>query len=69
MVAKLKSGDEVAWNTLQGKTHGKVVRKVVRTTHVQGHTAKADAEHPQYLVESSKTGARAVHKPDALKKA
>jgi Hypervirulence associated proteins TUDOR domain len=69
MTAKLQPGDRVRWKTSQGETRGKVVRKVNAKTRIKGHTGKADPEHPQYLVESEKTGARAVHQPDALKKA
>ncbi len=65
---KLAPGDRVTWNTAQGKTRGKVVRTVTSKTRVKGHVAKASEDHPEYLVESGKTGARAMHKPGALKK-
>ena len=65
----LKQGDRVEWNTSQGKTTGKVKRKLTSPTKIEGHEAKASQDDPQYLVESEKTGARAAHKPDALKKA
>lgn len=69
MTAKIEPGDRVRWNTSQGETRGQVVRKVTSTTRIKGHTGKADPEHPQSVVESEKTGDRAVHQPDALKKA
>jgi DUF2945 family protein len=68
MPKALKPGDHVRWNTSQGETQGRVVRKVTSKTKVKGHTAKASAEEPQYLVESEKSGARAVHRPEELKK-
>jgi len=68
MAKALKPGDRVRWDTSQGETRGKVVRKVTSQTKVKGHVAKATAEDPQYLVESEKSGARAVHKPKELKK-
>ena len=68
MPPKLKPGDDVTWSTSQGKTSGKVVKKVTTETRVKGHVAKATPDDPQYLVESDKTGARAVHKPKALKR-
>lgn len=61
-------GDQVEWNTSQGKTIGKVVKKLTSSTEIKGHTVSASKEAPQYLVESDKTGAQAAHKPDALSK-
>lgn len=65
----LKPGDSVAWGTSQGKTEGKVTRKVTGTAKAGGHIAKASASELQYEVESSKTGKTAIHRPQALKKA
>jgi hypothetical protein len=67
MQTKPKAGDAVEWQTSQGETNGKVVRKVSRTAHVKGHVAKASAAEPQYEVKSDKTGKTAIHKADALK--
>ena len=68
MAEKLKPGDRVSWDTSQGKTAGKVVRKLTSKTRIKGHTAKPSKEHPQYLVRSEKSGAEAAHKPEELKK-
>ena len=68
MTAKLKAGDEVEWNTPQGKTEGKVVKKQTSDTHIKGHKVAASKDDPQYIVESEKSGAKAAHKPDQLKK-
>lgn len=65
---RLDNGDKVEWHTSQGKTHGKVVRTVKSDIKVKGHRAKASQEKPQVLVESAKSGKRAVHKPGALRK-
>lgn len=67
-VRTLKPGDKVAWDTSQGETHGRVLRKLTRTTRIKGYSAKATAEDPEYLVRSDKTGAKAAHKPAALRK-
>jgi Protein of unknown function (DUF3140)/Hypervirulence associated proteins TUDOR domain len=64
----LKKGDKVEWNTPQGKTGGIVKKKLTSTTKVKGHTAKATKKEPEYLVESNKTGRKAAHKAEALKK-
>lgn len=68
MTKSLKTGDEVTWDTPQGKTHGTVEKKLTSATKIKGHTAKATKDDPQYLVKSDKTGAKAAHKPDELKK-
>lgn len=64
----LSKGDRVEWNTSQGRTSGRVKNKLTSETDIEGHTAKASEDGPQYLVESDKTGAEAAHKPDALRK-
>jgi hypothetical protein len=66
MASRLKRGDSVGWNTSQGKTRGKVVKRVTRTTRVKGHVAKATRDEPQYVVKSDKTGAKAAHKARGL---
>lgn len=68
MAKDLKPGDKVKWGTAQGETHGTVEKKVTGTTRVKGHVAKATKDDPQFMVKSDKTGAKAVHKPDELKK-
>ncbi len=68
MAKELKTGDGVTWDTTQGKTKGRVEKKLTTETKVKGHTAKASKQDPQYLVKSDKTGAKAAHKPDELKK-
>jgi hypothetical protein len=65
---KLKPGDHVRWNTSQGETLGTVEKRLTSKTHIKKHEVKASPENPEYLVKSDKTGAKAAHKPDALKK-
>ncbi len=65
----LKKGDKVSWETGQGKTTGKVIRKQTSDTHIKGHKVKAFKEDPQMIVESEKSGKQAAHKPGSLKKA
>ena len=67
-MAELKKGDEVSWNTSQGRTHGTVTRRVTGEAQAGGHTAHASPEDPQYEVRSAKTGRKAIHKAGALKK-
>jgi hypothetical protein len=69
MSETLKKGDKVTWETSQGKTKGKVVKKQTSDTSIGGHKVKASKEDPQIIVESEKSGKRAAHKPKSLKKA
>ena len=68
MAAKLKRGDEVEWNTSQGKTQGKVEKKLTSPIKIKGHSVAASKDNPEYLVKSKKSGEKAAHKPAALKK-
>jgi hypothetical protein len=68
MPKAFKSGDHVRWQTSQGETSGVVERKITSTTRIKGYRAKANPTHPEYLVRSDKTDAKAAHKPEALKK-
>ena len=69
MSKDLKKGDKVTWETSQGKTEGKVVKKQTSDTQIKDHKVKASKDDPQIIVESSKSGKRAAHKPEALDKA
>ncbi len=62
----LSKGDDVRWNTSQGKTEGEVVKRITDDTKIKDNEVKASADNPKYIVESDKTGAKAAHKPDAL---
>lgn len=64
-----KAGDKVRWDHSQGTTTGKVVRKITEPTMIKDHKAAASKDNPEYIVESGKTGARATHRPDELRKA
>ena len=65
---RLKKGDHVEWNTSQGKTTGRVEKKLTSATKIKGHEVKASKDNPEFLVKSDKTGAEAAHKPGALQK-
>jgi len=68
MAEKLKKGEQVEWETPQGKTSGTVKKKLTAPTDIKGHHVAASAENPEYLVETDKSGKEAAHKPSALKK-
>ncbi len=65
---KLKKGDEVAWSTSQGTTEGTV--KAVKTSDfsVKGTDLKASKDDPKVLVESTRSGKEAGHKPGSVTK-
>ena len=69
MAKTLKPGDKVKWGTSGGETHGMVDKKQTTPTKIKSHKVEASKSDPQYIVKSDKTGAKAAHKPDALKKA
>ena len=73
MAKKLKPGDRVEWNTPQGKTTGKVKEKVTGTRRVgnqgqKGTEVKGSKDDPRYVVESEKSGKRAAHRPQSLRR-
>ncbi len=68
MTKSLKAGDNVAWNTTQGETHGKVVKTLTKPAKIKTHKVAASKDNPEVLVKSDKSGDLAAHKPEALKK-
>jgi Hypervirulence associated proteins TUDOR domain len=69
MADEFKPGDKVKWNSHGGEAVGEVVRKITSDTEVNGQTARASEDDPQYVVRSEKSGGEAHHKPSALKRA
>jgi hypothetical protein len=65
---EFRQGETVEWNTPQGKTRGRVKKKLTSSTQVGGQKVNASEDDPRYLVESEKSGKEATHKPDALSK-
>ena len=62
-----RKGDKVSWQSSGGTAHGKVVKKLTSAMEIKGHHVAASKDNPEYLVETD-DGARAAHKPSALKK-
>jgi hypothetical protein len=72
-MSDLEKGDKVAWNTPQGETTGTVERKLTEDARIgndgqKGTRVSASADDPRYVVTSDKSGKRAAHKPDALRR-
>jgi len=68
MTKELKAGDKVAWDTSQGETQGKVVKKQTTPTKIKTHKVAASKDNPEYIVKSDKSGKIAAHKPTELRK-
>lgn len=68
MAKELKAGDKVKWDTSQGETRGKVVKKQTTATQIKGHKVAASKSNPEYIVKSDKSGKTAAHKPSELRK-
>ena len=66
MAQEFKQGDIVEWNTPQGKTQGKVKKKLTSSTEVGGQKINASDDDPRFLIESQKSGKESAHKPDSL---
>lgn len=64
----LSIGDNVSWNTSQGKTHGVVREKRTKDFQFDKQKFTASEDEPMWIVESAKTGAEAAHKEPALTK-
>lgn len=63
-----KVGDQVTWNSTQGKVTGTVKKKLTAPMDIKTHHVAATLEDPQMLVQSASSGKLAAHKPAALKK-
>ena len=68
MAKALKPGDHVKWSSSQGEVKGTVVKKQTTPTKIKTHKVAASKDNPEYIVKSDKTGAKAAHKAEALKK-
>ncbi len=68
MAETVKPGDHVTWDTSQGKTQGRVKKKLTAPTEIKGHHVAASNDHPEYLVETDKSHKEAAHKLGELSK-
>ncbi len=56
----------MAWNTPQGETRGRIVKKVTCDIIYRGLEISASRDDPRYVVQSDSSGKFAAHKPDSL---
>lgn len=64
---QFSKGDKVEWKSHGQAVKGTVEEKITDDEKAAGRPVRASKENPQYRVTSDKTGADAVHKPDALR--
>jgi hypothetical protein len=65
---QFRKGDKVEWKSHGQDVTGTVEEKITDDQKAAGRKVRASKDEPQYRVISHKTGADAVHKPDALKR-
>jgi hypothetical protein len=65
----LRTGQRVRWNTSQGRTTGRVVKPITKPAAIKGYRAAAAPDHPEYIVQSQKSGKRAAHSARSLRPA
>ncbi|TDD73475.1 DUF2945 domain-containing protein [Actinomadura darangshiensis] len=63
-----RKGDKVSWSSHGSTAEGRVEEKVTDRREEAGRTVAASPEEPQYVVRSEKSGKKAVHKGEALRK-
>ena len=62
----ISKGDQVSWNTSQGKTTGNAKEKKTEEFTFKGQTFKPTDEDPYWIVKSEKSGSEAAHKESTL---
>lgn len=67
-MADISKGDQVSWNTSQGKTHGKVVEVKTSPFQHDGQKFNASDDEPYVVIESDKSGSKAAHKVSSVTK-
>jgi hypothetical protein len=65
---RFRPGERVEWETSQGTTVGRVVKRLTSAVRIKGHRVAASPDNPEYLVRSEKSDREAAHKPAALRR-
>lgn len=65
---RFSKGDKVEWKSHGQNVKGTVQQKITDDEKAAGRKVRASKDDPQYRVTSDKTGADAVHKPEALRR-
>lgn len=67
MPERFKRGDRVEWNFRGHAVTGRVRKRLVVRTEVEGQVFNASKDDPRYLVRSDKTGKETARRPETLK--
>jgi hypothetical protein len=68
MTETFKRGDRVEWNFRGHTVSGRVRKRLVERTEVDGRVFNASKDDPRYLVRSEKTGKETARRPEALRR-
>ncbi|HEX5567665.1 MAG TPA: DUF2945 domain-containing protein [Streptomyces sp.] len=65
---KFRAGDRVSWRSHGSETTGTVGQEVAPRTEAADRTVGSSPDAPRHPVRSDRTGRRAVHRPEALRR-
>ena len=68
MPERFKRGDRVEWNFRGHPVTGRVRRRLIERTEVDGQVYNASKDDPRYLVRSDKTGKEIARRPGTLRR-
>jgi len=68
MPRPFKVGDHVTWDSEAGHVSGKIINVHTNDADYKGYAHHANADGPQYAIQSDKTGHVAMHKGAVLSK-
>ena len=68
MPERFKRGDRVQWNFRGHAITGRVRKRLVERTEVDGQIFNATKDDPRYLVRSDQTGKETARRPETLKR-
>lgn len=68
MSERYKRGDRVEWNFRGHMVAGKVRKRLVERTEIDGQVFVASKDDPRYLIRADKTGKETARRPEALKR-
>ncbi len=68
MTQQFHKGDQVEWDASGGTVRGVVKDIITAPTDFKNHHFAASKEHPEYRVESEKSGKTAIHRAEELRK-
>ncbi len=68
MAQEFKRGDRVEWNFRGRTVVGRVRKRLVSRTEINGQVVAASKTDPRYLVRTERTGKETTRRPSALTK-